>query len=147
MPDGLSARRLPAGTSAEGSGGPHPVRPPAKLPWHSSPRQRLPQANSCHAGAMQEPDLTRLLLEAHRGLAEELVANMEGRGYVRRVPDPEDARAKIVRLTARGRTYVAETRRALQAVEGRIRRGLGDRRYRQLRDTLEWLAGEEEGEG
>ncbi len=144
---------------------------------------------------MQEPDLTRLLLEAHRGLAEELVANMaergypearaghaavvlsidrragtrltelaqrarmskqgmmllvddmEGRGYVRRVPDPEDARAKIVRLTARGRTYVAETRRALQAVEGRIRRGLGDRRYRQLRDTLEWLAGEEEGEG
>src|SRR6266511_3485565 len=167
MPDGLSARRLPAGTSAEGSGGPHPVRPPAKLPWHSSPRQRLPQANSCHAGAMQEPDLTRLLLEAHRGLAEELVANMaergypearaghaavvlsidrragtrltelaqrarmskqgmmllvddmEGRGYVRRVPDPADARAKIVRLTARGRTYVAETRRALQAVEGR----------------------------
>ncbi len=144
---------------------------------------------------MQEPDLTRLLLEAHRGLAVELVANMaergypearaghaavalsidrragtrltelaqrarmtkqgmmllvddmEGRGYVRRVPDPEDARAKIVRLTARGRTYVAETRRALQAVEGRIRRGLGDRRYRQLRDTLEWLAGEEEGEG
>ena len=144
---------------------------------------------------MQEPDLTRLLLEAHRGLAEELVANMaergypearaghaavvlsidrragtrltelaqrarmskqgmmllvddmEGQGYVRRVPDPEDARAKIVRLTARGRTYVAETRRALQAVEGRIRRGLGDRRYRQLRDTLEWLAGEEEGEG
>ncbi|HEX9376513.1 MAG TPA: MarR family winged helix-turn-helix transcriptional regulator [Actinomycetota bacterium] len=144
---------------------------------------------------MQEPDLTRLLLEAHRGVAVELVANMaergypearaghaavalsidrragtrltelaqrarmtkqgmmllvddmEGRGYVRRVPDPEDARAKIVRLTARGRTYVAETRRALQAVEGRIRRGLGDRRYRQLRDTLEWLAGEEEGEG
>jgi len=144
---------------------------------------------------VQEPDLTRLLLEAHRGVAVELVANMaergypearaghaavalsidrragtrltelaqrarmtkqgmmllvddmEGRGYVRRVPDPEDARAKIVRLTARGRTYVAETRRALQAVEGRIRRGLGDRRYRQLRDTLEWLAGEEEGEG
>src|SRR5919205_1472213 len=36
-----------------------------------------------------------------------LVDDLEERGYVRRVPDPEDARAKLVRLTARGRRYVA----------------------------------------
>jgi DNA-binding MarR family transcriptional regulator len=65
---------------------------------------------------------------------------------VRRVADPEDARAKIVRLTTRGRTYVAESRRQLQAVEGRARRGLGDRRYEQVRAALEWMAGEEEDE-
>jgi DNA-binding MarR family transcriptional regulator len=141
---------------------------------------------------MTEPDLARLLLEAHRMLAGEVVASMsergypdaraahaavalsidrragtrltelatrarmtkqgmmllvddlENRGFVRRVPDPEDGRAKVVRLTAKGRTYVAETRRALQAVEGRARRGLGTRRYDQLRGSLEWLAGEQE---
>jgi DNA-binding MarR family transcriptional regulator len=143
---------------------------------------------------VREPDLARLLLEAHRALAEEWVASMAERGYpgarsahavvaltidrragtrltdlaerarmtkqgmmllvddlesrglVRRVPDTEDSRAKIVRLTTRGRTYVAEARRALQAVEGRARRGLGDRRYQQVRDSLEWLIGPEEEE-
>ncbi len=143
---------------------------------------------------MQQPHLGRLLLEAHRVLAEELVEglaergypdvraghaavfmnldrrtgtrltelarrarmskqgmmllvdDLESRGLVRRIPDPEDARAKIVRLTTRGRTYVAEARRALQAVEGRARRGLGDRRYAQVRDALDWLAGSEQEE-
>jgi DNA-binding MarR family transcriptional regulator len=143
---------------------------------------------------VREPDLARLLLEAHRSLAVEWVAYMEERGYpgarsghavialtidrragtrltelaararmtkqgmmllvddlearglVRRVADPEDARAKIVRLTTRGRTYVAESRRALVAIEGRTRRGLGDRRYEQIRTALEWIVGEEEEE-
>lgn len=143
---------------------------------------------------MQEPDLGRLLLEAHRSIAEEwvvsmaergypnarsghavialtidrrtgtrltelaerahmtkqgmmlLVDDLEGRGFLRRVADPEDARAKIVRLTTKGRTYVAESRRALQAVEGRVRRALGDRWYGQVRTALEWMAGEDEGE-
>jgi len=141
---------------------------------------------------MREPDLGRLLLEAHRSLSDELIAymtergypdaraghavvaiaidrrggtrltelarrariskqammllvdDMESRGYVRRVPDPADARAKVVRLTSRGRTYVAEARKSLQAVEGRARRDLGARRYEQLRDSLDWLVGPEE---
>lgn len=73
-----------------------------------------------------------------------LVDDLEERGYVRRVRDPEDGRAKVVRLTARGRRYVAETRRAVQALEGRARRELGDRRYEALRAALEQLVGEEE---
>src|ERR671931_2582457 len=48
-----------------------------------------------------------------------LVDDLEERGYVRRVPDEEDGRAKVVRLTARGRRYVAEARRAVSAVEAR----------------------------
>ena len=72
-----------------------------------------------------------------------LVDELEERGYVRRVPDPEDARAKIVRLTARGRNYVAEARRAMAAVESRARRELGWRRYAAFRATLEELVGEE----
>jgi len=70
-----------------------------------------------------------------------LVDDLETRGYVRRVPDPEDSRAKVVRLTARGRRYVAEARRAVAAVEARARRELGDRRYESLWGALEELIG------
>ena len=72
-----------------------------------------------------------------------LVDDLEERGYVRRVPDPEDARAKLVRLTARGRNYVAEARRAMAAVESRARRDLGWRRYAAFRTALGELVGEE----
>ena len=70
-----------------------------------------------------------------------VVDDLEQRGYVRRVPDPEDSRAKVVRLTARGRRFVAEARRSVAAVETRARRELGDRRYEALRDSLEQLIG------
>ena len=70
-----------------------------------------------------------------------LVDDLEQRGYVRRVPDPLDARAKVVRLTARGRRYVAEARRTTAALEARARRELGDRRYETLRGALEELVG------
>jgi DNA-binding PadR family transcriptional regulator len=111
--------------------------------------------------AVAEPDLGRLLLEGHRAVAADLVAlldergfpgmraghaalflhidDLEGRGYVRRVPDQEDARAKVVRLTARGRRCAAESRRAVQALESRTRRLLGDRRYESLRESIEEL--------
>jgi DNA-binding MarR family transcriptional regulator len=68
-----------------------------------------------------------------------LVDDLENRGYLRRVPDPEDARAKVVRLTARGRRYVAEARRVVAAVEARARRELGERRYESLRLALDEL--------
>ena len=67
------------------------------------------------------------------------VDDLEGRGYVRRVPDPGDARAKVVKLTARGRRAAAETRRVVQAVDARTRRLLGDRRYEILREALDEL--------
>jgi DNA-binding MarR family transcriptional regulator len=75
-----------------------------------------------------------------------LVDDMESKGYVRRVADPSDARAKIVKLTARGRLYVAEARRVVSAVETRARRRIGDRRYQQLRGVLAELGGEGEAE-
>jgi len=69
-----------------------------------------------------------------------LVDDLESLGYVRRVPDPADSRAKLVRLTARGRRAAAECRRAIQSVEQRTKRVLGDRRYETLREVLEELA-------
>src|ERR671910_1212228 len=50
-----------------------------------------------------------------------VVDDLEARGLVRRTPDPEDGRAKVVRLTARGRTLAAECRRAVAAGEAPAR--------------------------
>jgi DNA-binding MarR family transcriptional regulator len=67
-------------------------------------------------------------------------------GCVRRVPDQTDSRAKVVRLTAKGLRHRAAARKSIQAVEARIRRGLGDRRYDVLRYTLTEMTAVEEEE-
>jgi DNA-binding MarR family transcriptional regulator len=69
------------------------------------------------------------------------VDELEVRGYVRRVQDPSDARAKLVRLTAKGRRCAAECRRVVQSIETRTRRTLGVRRYELVRGALEEMAG------
>jgi DNA-binding MarR family transcriptional regulator len=70
----------------------------------------------------------------------QMVDQLESRGFVRRTSDPADARAKIVRLTARGLRQRAEARRAVAGVESRAKRLLGDRRYESLRSALSDLA-------
>jgi DNA-binding MarR family transcriptional regulator len=72
-----------------------------------------------------------------------MVDDLEGRGYVRRVPDPADARAKLVRLTARGRRAAAECRRAIQSLDQRTKRRLGERSYDTLLESLEILITED----
>src|SRR3712207_1207944 len=47
----------------------------------------------------------------------ELVAHLERHGYVERVPDPEDRRAKLVRATARGREVYAIAREFVAELE------------------------------
>lgn len=106
-----------------------------------------PDAKAAHGAVFMNVDRrsgTRLTDLARRaGITKQgmmlIVDDLEQRGYVRRVPDAEDARAKVVRLTARGRRYVAEARRAMAALEARARRELGERRYEALRDGLQLL--------
>jgi DNA-binding MarR family transcriptional regulator len=74
----------------------------------------------------------------------QVVDELQQLGCVRRTPDPTDARAKVVKLTAKGLRHRAAARKAIQAVEARIRRGLGDRRYDFFRATLEELSSVEE---
>jgi DNA-binding MarR family transcriptional regulator len=66
-----------------------------------------------------------------------VVDDLESRGYVRRVPDQEDGRAKVVKLTAHGRRAAAECRRIVAALETRTRRSLGARRFEALREGLD----------
>jgi DNA-binding MarR family transcriptional regulator len=75
----------------------------------------------------------------------QLVDELQASGCLRRTPDPADARAKMVRLTARGLRQRALARQAVASVEARVKRWLGLRRYEAFRAILEELVeGEEE---
>jgi DNA-binding MarR family transcriptional regulator len=65
-----------------------------------------------------------------------LVEQLEKAGYVERVPDPTDGRARLVRLTARARRVAqaadAEVQRVLTEWADRV----GEERLRQMHETL-----------
>ena len=65
-----------------------------------------------------------------------IVDQLEAKGYVERVPDPSDARARLVRLTARGHEVVAVARPVQQQIEAEWVEHLGVQRARELYATL-----------
>ena len=69
----------------------------------------------------------------------ELVAHLERHGYVERVPDPSDRRAKLVRATPLGQEVYAIAREFVAEVEAEWTRGLGSEKMRRLRELLEEL--------
>ena len=60
-------------------------------------------------------------------------------GYVERVPDPSDRRAKLVRATRRGKQVYAIAREVVAELEQQWTRRIGKARMRELRETLEQL--------
>lgn len=69
-----------------------------------------------------------------------LVDQLERAGYVQRVPDPSDARAKLVRVAPRGAEAVSVSAVAVAAVEAEWAERLGKRRFGELRTTLKRLS-------
>src|SRR5215212_7844608 len=67
----------------------------------------------------------------------ELVAHLERHGYVVRVPDPGDRRAKLVQPTATGRDVVAIAQELVPEIEEQIDATLGPDRAQALRRDLE----------
>lgn len=65
-----------------------------------------------------------------------LVDHLERAGYVDRVPDPADGRARLVRITARGAAAQAAAAAVVAEVEAEWTAHLGARRMASLRDTL-----------
>jgi DNA-binding MarR family transcriptional regulator len=61
-------------------------------------------------------------------------------GYLERVPDPRDRRAKLLRPTEAGRRVHTIARRKLADLENRWRHELGDQQWRELRSTLAFLS-------
>ena len=72
----------------------------------------------------------------------EVTSDLEQRGYVERVPDPSDGRAKIIRLTERGRAAQALGIRLIDEVEEEWAERLGAERVAALREALEAITGE-----
>lgn len=90
------------------------------------------------------PDGTRLTelaesAQVTKQTAGALVDQLETRGYVERVPDPTDARARLVRLGPRGR----DAQEVAQEVEAQVTdewtRHLGPGEMQRLRSTMERL--------
>jgi DNA-binding MarR family transcriptional regulator len=69
----------------------------------------------------------------------EVVEDLEAMGYVERTPDPQDGRAKIIRLTPRGRDALTTAQRAFAEIEHDWGERIGHERVAVLREALEAL--------
>ncbi len=65
-----------------------------------------------------------------------ILDQLEGAGYVVRVPDPSDGRARLVTITSKGRELVELSLPVVRAIEDSWTRHLGPARTRQLREAL-----------
>ena len=66
----------------------------------------------------------------------QLVADLESMGVVATVPDPDDARAKRVRLTPKGIQGIHQGLAVLREIEGEIEAALGAKAMGALREAL-----------
>jgi DNA-binding MarR family transcriptional regulator len=69
----------------------------------------------------------------------EVVVDLEGLGYVERMPDPVDGRAKIIRLTERGREAFAAAMTIFADIERDWAERVGEERMATVREVLEEL--------
>lgn len=91
-----------------------------------------------------DPEGTRLSVLAERAqiakqTATALVDRLEAAGYVERVQDPSDGRARLVRLTERALATVPAARAEEQRIEQEWETHLGTARMAALREALTML--------
>ena len=65
-----------------------------------------------------------------------LVEQLEAAGYVERVPDPTDGRARLVRLTKRARRLARAANAEVQRVLAEWADHVGEERLHQMHETL-----------
>jgi DNA-binding MarR family transcriptional regulator len=106
----------------------HPdVRPP-----HGNVFQYLDDAGTRVSDLAQRAQITKQSMA-------ELVAHLERHGYVERVPDLTDRRAKLVRATRRGSEVYAIAREFVRELEAQWTERLGDAKMHRLRELLREL--------
>jgi DNA-binding MarR family transcriptional regulator len=105
-----------------------------------------PDIRPAHGNVFQflDDDGTRVSVLAERAQMTkqsmaELVTHLEAHGYVERVADPVDRRAKLVRATRRGRAAYPIAHKAAAEAEARWKEQLGERKIARLRAILEEL--------
>ncbi len=70
----------------------------------------------------------------------DVLGQLERSGYLKRKPDPDDGRARVVRLTARGRRLEATIWEAGREVERTWRERIGEPAWSVFREVLGELA-------
>jgi DNA-binding MarR family transcriptional regulator len=112
-----------------------------RIAQRGHPEVRAPHGNVfgfLDAEGTQVSELARRAQVTKQSMAD-LVAHLERHGYVERVPDPGDRRAKLVRATARGREVYAIAREVVAELEREWTARLGARKMRRLRELLQEL--------
>jgi DNA-binding MarR family transcriptional regulator len=104
----------------------------------------LRPAHGCVFGNIDQPGARLTELADRSGLTKqsvgEAVADLEQLGFVERVPDPEDGRAKIIRLTSHGADALATAEEIFSDIEARFAAEVGRERFDEFRETLTRLA-------
>ena len=102
--------------------------------------------NAAHVGLWRYPGLEGLRpsqLAERVGITKqsvnELLGHLEEYGYLLRMPDPADGRARVIRLTSKGRRLERTIYAAAGAAQLHIEEILGPRRFAELRSSLELL--------
>src|ERR1700691_1193432 len=105
--------------------------------------------NAAHVGLWRYPGLEGLRpsqLADRAGITKQsvndLLGHLEGHGYLLRVPDSADGRARTIRLTSRGRRLEQTIYAEAGAAQLRIAEILGPERFAHLHGSLEQLAEE-----
>jgi DNA-binding MarR family transcriptional regulator len=75
-------------------------------------------------------------LEVTKQSVNDLLHDLEERGYLTREPDPSDGRARVVRLTKKGHALEDATYAGAASAQQAIADVLGPRRFPQFRDAL-----------
>jgi DNA-binding MarR family transcriptional regulator len=86
-------------------------------------------------GITRPVDLARNL-GISRQAVQQVLADMEKQGLITLVPDPDDARAKIVRFSPRGKGIVDAALRAITSIERELEKRLGKQLFVQLKRAL-----------
>ena len=94
------------------------------------------------AGGLHASDLADRLKVSRQAVAQGIAA-LERNGYVTRVLDPVDARARMIELTPRGRQALRVMRSNALDLEKRWEQVLGQQRLGELRETLQMLLSSE----
>lgn len=75
----------------------------------------------------------------------QVIDELEYLGYVERVPDPLDRRAKIVQFTKRGRNFIELSVEVGVVVQNNYAKLMGEKKMQQLCELLEELCGKIQG--
>lgn len=106
-------------------------------PWYAEARSSV-LVHVGKTGIRQSALVRRMHLskQAVQQLVDELVAE----GIVERLPDPQDARGRIVALTAAGNRLARVANEVKREIDAEARRKLGDQGFEDLMQALRLLA-------